>query len=269
MTPTNIAPYTFTIPASVVQGWVSAPSSNNGILLAHTTNFDGFVFGTKEGAQLPKLTINYTTSGGGADTTPPTVSGVVPTEGATGVSATANTEATFSEGMDPATITSSTFTLTKQGASQPLTAQVGYDAATRKATLNPAADLEASATYTATIKGGTSGVKDLAGNPLGADKTWSFTTAAAPPQDTTPPQTTIDSGPSGTVKQNNATFAFSSSEGNSTFECKLDGAAFSACVSPKKYTGLANGSHTFQVRAKDASGNIDASPASRTWTVNR
>ena len=269
VTPTNIAPYTFTIPASVVQGWVSAPSSNNGILLAHTTNFDGFVFGTKEGAQLPKLTINYTTSGGGADTTPPTVSGVVPTEGATGVSATANTEATFSEGMDPATITSSTFTLTKQGASQPLTAQVGYDAATRKATLNPAADLEASATYTATIKGGTSGVKDLAGNPLGADKTWSFTTAAAPPQDTTPPQTTIDSGPSGTVKQNNATFAFSSSEGNSTFECKLDGAAFSACVSPKKYTGLANGSHTFQVRAKDASGNIDASPASRTWTVNR
>ena len=70
VTPTNIAPYTFTIPASVVQGWVSAPSSNNGILLAHTTNFDGFVFGTKEGAQPPKLTINYTTSGG-EDTTPP------------------------------------------------------------------------------------------------------------------------------------------------------------------------------------------------------
>ena len=117
---------------------------------------------------------------GNADTVAPTVSGVVPTEGATGVSATANTEATFSEGMDPATITSSSFTLTKQGASQPLTAQVSYDAPTRKATLNPTADLEASTTYTATIKGGSGGVKDLAGNPLGADKTWSFTTAAPP-----------------------------------------------------------------------------------------
>ena len=65
VTPTAIAPYTFTIPASVVQGWLSTPSSNNGILLANTTNFDGFVFDTKEGATAPKLTINYTTSGGG------------------------------------------------------------------------------------------------------------------------------------------------------------------------------------------------------------
>ena len=67
---TTKAPYTFTIPASVVQGWLSAPSSNNGILLADTTNFDGFVFDTKEGATPPKLTVNYTT-GGGQDTTPP------------------------------------------------------------------------------------------------------------------------------------------------------------------------------------------------------
>jgi hypothetical protein len=117
---------------------------------------------------------------GNADTVAPTVSGVSPSEGATGVSATANAEATFSEGMDPSTISSSTFTLTKQGASQPLTAQVSYDAAAKKATLDPTADLEASSTYTATIKGGSGGVKDLAGNPLGADKTWSFSTAAPP-----------------------------------------------------------------------------------------
>jgi hypothetical protein len=87
--------------------------------------------------------------------------------------------------------------------------------------------------------------------------------------DTTPPDTTIDSGPSGTVGEKSATFTFSSSEPNSTFECKLDGAAFSACSSPKKYTGLANGSHTFQVRATDAARNTDATPASRTWTVGR
>jgi hypothetical protein len=60
VTPTTVAPYTFTIPASVVQGWLNTPSSNNGILLAHTTNVDGFVFDTKEGAQPPKLTVTYT-----------------------------------------------------------------------------------------------------------------------------------------------------------------------------------------------------------------
>jgi acid phosphatase type 7 len=207
-----------------------------------------------------------------ADTTAPTVSSIVPTDGTTGVAANANTQATFSEAMNASTISSSTFTLTKQGSTQPLSAQVSYDAATNKATLNPTADLEAGATYTATIKGGTSGVKDLAGNPLRADKNWSFTTAAAPPpppQDTTPPDTTINSGPSGTIKQNNATLAFSSNEANATFECKLDGATFSACSSPKKYTGLANGSHTFSVRAIDGAKNVDATPASRSWTVRR
>jgi hypothetical protein len=61
VTPTNVAPYTFTIPASVAQGWLNSPSSNNGILLAHATNYDGFVFDTREGATPPKLTVNYST----------------------------------------------------------------------------------------------------------------------------------------------------------------------------------------------------------------
>ena len=111
---------------------------------------------------------------------------------------------------------------------------------------------------------------DAAGNVDATPASRTFTVDVPPPPlDTTPPETTIDSGPSGTIKQNNATFSFSSSETNSTFECKLDSAAFSACSSPKKYTGLANGSHTFSVRAKDSAGNTDATPASRTWTVRR
>jgi hypothetical protein len=108
---------------------------------------------------------------------------------------------------------------------------------------------------------------DNSGNK--ATSTFRVTVVPPPPQDTTPPETTIDSGPSGTIKQNSATFAFSSSEASSTFECKLDSAAFGACSSPKKYTGLANGSHTFSVRATDAARNTDATPASRTWTVRR
>jgi hypothetical protein len=85
--------------------------------------------------------------------------------------------------------------------------------------------------------------------------------------DTTPPDTVINSGPSGTVKTRDASFTFSSTEPSSTFECSRDGAAFSACSSPWEYTGLANGSHTFKVRATDAAGNTDQSPASRTWKV--
>jgi acid phosphatase type 7 len=85
--------------------------------------------------------------------------------------------------------------------------------------------------------------------------------------DTTPPDTVINSGPSGTVKTRDASFTFSSTEPSSTFECSLDGAAFSACSSPTRYTGLANRSHTFKVRATDAAGNTDQSPASRTWKV--
>ena len=62
--PTKKQSYTFTIPASVVQGWLDNPSTSNGILLADptsgTTNWDTFAFDTKEGATPPKLTINYT-----------------------------------------------------------------------------------------------------------------------------------------------------------------------------------------------------------------
>lgn len=89
-----------------------------------------------------------------------------------------------------------------------------------------------------------------------------------PPPDTTAPETTIDSGPSGTVNSSTATFAFSASESGSTFECRLDGGAWIACTSPKQYTGLPNGSHTFEARATDSAGNVDLTPASRTWTIN-
>jgi hypothetical protein len=87
--------------------------------------------------------------------------------------------------------------------------------------------------------------------------------------DTTPPETAIDSGPTGTVGSASASFAFSSTEAGSTFECSLDGAAFSSCTSPEEYTSLAEGNHTFEVRAIDAAGNTDSTPAKSTWTVDK
>ena len=85
--------------------------------------------------------------------------------------------------------------------------------------------------------------------------------------DTTPPETRIAAGPAGAVPARRATFSFSSSEPGSTFQCSLDGSAFSTCASPKDYARLAAGSHTFSVRAIDAAGSVDATPATRSWTV--
>jgi hypothetical protein len=87
------------------------------------------------------------------------------------------------------------------------------------------------------------------------------------PPDSTPPDTTITSGPSGTVATSAVTFEFSSSEAGSSFECRLDGAAWAKCASPRDQSRLANGSHTFDVRATDAAANADPSPATRTWMV--
>lgn len=86
--------------------------------------------------------------------------------------------------------------------------------------------------------------------------------------DTVPPDTQIDSGPDGLIPTAAAGFGFSSGDAGASFECRLDGGDFQACGSPKSYTGLADGDHSFDVRAVDAAGNPDPSPASRTFTVD-
>lgn len=88
--------------------------------------------------------------------------------------------------------------------------------------------------------------------------------------DTTAPQTQIDSGPAdgASLASTAAAFTFSANDPASTFECKLDDDVFAACASPKDYSGLSNGSHTFSVRASDIAVNVDASPATRTWAAD-
>jgi len=91
--------------------------------------------------------------------------------------------------------------------------------------------------------------------------------------DTTAPETSIDSNPSDPTNSSAASFTFSgtdnhSAAGDLTFECELDGAGFGSCSSPESYTSLAEGSHTFKVRASDEAGNTDATAASFTWVVD-
>jgi hypothetical protein len=86
--------------------------------------------------------------------------------------------------------------------------------------------------------------------------------------DTTPPDTSISAAPPASTSSTSASFSFASTEANSTFDCKLDAGAWAACASPKAYSGLAAGSHTFSVRARDVAGNVDATPAVHTWTIS-
>jgi hypothetical protein len=92
-------------------------------------------------------------------------------------------------------------------------------------------------------------------------------TPPSPPADTTPPDTSITASPANPTTSTSASFSFTSNEAGSTFACSLDGAAYAACSSPKAYTGLATGSHTFAVRATDAASNTDPTPATRTWQI--
>jgi large repetitive protein len=77
----------------------------------------------------------------------------------------------------------------------------------------------------------------------------------------------ITAKPANRTSETSATFAFSSGSGL-TYQCALDGATFSTCASPKSYSALALGSHTFQVRARRASGEL-GSAASYTWVIDR
>ena len=107
---------------------------------------------------------------------------------------------------------------------------------------------------------------DGAGNADGSPDafTWVVDTAA--------PDTAILTGPVGDDDSADAQFTFAGTDGSGTgvaaYECRLDGGSWTACPSPRDLTNLADGSHTFDVRAVDGVGNRDATPASRTWTVD-
>ena len=199
------------------------------------------------------------------------VTKTVPSAGATGIARTANIQAYFNHDMRASTVTSTTYKIRKQGATTWLGATRSVNntisptstngGSQSVVTLDPNADLALNTTYQVVIVGGSSGVKDVNGQALGATKSWTFKTVARP-------NTTIDSGPAGTVASTSTSFSFSSSKAGSTFKCSLDGSAFAECTSPKTYSSLSQGNHTFRVQAIDTSGLTDPTPATRSWSVD-
>jgi subtilisin family serine protease len=122
------------------------------------------------------------------------------------------------------------------------------------------ADLEAA------ILGGVDDVPGLAGEVMTGGRLSAAGALGVVP-DQTAPETTITSGPSGSTSLRTATFEFIADEPGATFQCKLGSGNWKACASPKTYSGLARGQHTFRVRAMDGNGNADPSPSMRTWRV--
>ncbi len=89
--------------------------------------------------------------------------------------------------------------------------------------------------------------------------------------DKTAPDTSITATPALLTTSTSANFSYTGSDtgsGVASYQVKLDAASFATGTSPTAYTSLVDGSHTFQVRAVDVAGNVDASPASYTWVVD-
>jgi hypothetical protein len=123
-----------------------------------------------------------------SSTTPPTVNSVAPANNSTAASLGPAVSAVFSEPMTPSTINISTVVLLDPS-SNPVPANVTYNAATSTATLTPTLELSPLTTYTATIRSGANGVNDFSNNAMVSDYTWSFTTGVAP----------ANSGPGGPI----------------------------------------------------------------------
>ncbi|WP_244238312.1 Ig-like domain-containing protein [Corallococcus terminator] len=116
-------------------------------------------------------------------------------------------------------------------------------------------------TYTFAVR-----ARDLAGNTDSSPALFIWTV------DGTAPETRIDSGPTaangGTSNSAVARFTFGANELNVKFFCDLDDGGYAECPITHEVTGLPSGVHTLSVKAQDPVGNVDASPAVWTWTVN-
>ena len=162
-----------------VEGTVSTDGSTaiftpSSALLPLTT-YTAVVSGNVKNTAGLSMGTDYTwsfTTGEKPDTTPPQVKETSPVSGATSIDTGATISAVFTKNIDPATVTSSTFTVTSSKAAVSGT----ISTLGNSVTFVPATALQAGAAITVTLSGI---IKDLAGNAMGTDYTWSFTTKAS------------------------------------------------------------------------------------------
>ena len=158
------------------------PSSSLASSTSYTATIKGGSTGVKDlagNARTSDKVWPFTTVG---DTSPPLVINTDPAYGATGVPVTKTITATFNEPVLASSVSTSTF-IVKNSADVSISGTVSLTQGGTVTTFTPSSSLASSTSYTATIKGGSTGVKDLAGNARTSDKVWPFTTVG----DTSPP----------------------------------------------------------------------------------
>lgn len=276
----------YTAPAgryAVNENYFTSAATTSGPLTALREGTDGSngVYATGVGT-FPTATyrssnywvdVAFTPTSGTPDTTPPTVSGLLPADGATGVAGDATVRATFSETVDPSTIT-----MSLTGPSGAVAGTRTYDPVTRSVSWSPAAALAASTSYTASV----SGAQDPAGNTM-VPIMWVFTTAAAPPADTTAPTVTgrtPAAGATGVPTGSTVSATFNEPLQTGTAVVSVTGAGGAAVTGTTAYDSASRTAtfapaaalagtttHTVTVSgAKDVAGNV-MSPISWTFTT--
>ena len=195
---------------------LSAPaetaSSPNGVYKAGSTGFP------TQGYSASNYWVDVVFAPSAADTTKPTVTARTPAPGATDVGVGTAVTATLSE-----PVSASSVAVKLSTSSGDVAGTTAYDAASRKVTFTPATALAAATGYTATVSGGTDG----AGNTMDA-VSWTFTTAAAAPSDTTPPTVTARTpaaGATGVAAATTVTATFSEALQPGTAAVTLTGPA--------------------------------------------
>jgi hypothetical protein len=186
MTPDTIDATTFTLSATggaavtgkvtyVAAGAVATFTPTTS--LAPSTQYTATITTGAMDLEGTALVSNYVwtfTTAAGVVAVPPTVISTIPLNAASGVPLNQIVSATFSKAMNPATINSTTFTLTGPGTT-PVTGLLAYAAVGDTLTFTPTANLAPSTLFTATI---TTGAQDLAGTGLASNYVWTFTTGA-------------------------------------------------------------------------------------------
>lgn len=170
--------------SNAVSGSISHPSGDTVVFtpnaaLAFNTDYTATITtGAKDpsgNALAADVTWTFKT-GATIDTLAPNVLSTNPNNQASNVPVNQSVNASFDEAIDPSTLTTSTFTLTGPGVNpNPIAGKVTYDAANKIASFKATNDLAPNTLYTATL---TSGIKDLAGNALTQNTTWTFTTGS-------------------------------------------------------------------------------------------
>lgn len=261
---------------SVTDGYFSSPLANapltapadtgtapNGLYKAGSAGFP------TQGYAASNYWVDVVFSAGTTDAAKPTVTQQAPAPGATDVAVGTAVAATFSE-----PVVGSSLAMTLRAGTTDLGGAVGYDPATQKVTLTPSTPLSASTTYTVAV----SGAKDTAGNVMDP-VSWTFTTAASAPSDTTPPavsartpavgatgvlaSTTVTATFSETLQAGTAAVGLSGPAGNVAGTLAYDATTRRATFTPgaalapsTTYTATVSG-------AKDVAGNVMTTV---TWT---